>query len=79
MVQLLVAEGGADLAAADRWGNTPLTEATRAGAADVAAYLRSDEARQAAVKARQVAEQQRAAAREGTNLASLAELSVGFG
>jgi len=55
MVVLLVAEGGADLAAADRWGNTPLAEANRVGAEDVVRYLRSDEARQAAVKARQAA------------------------
>jgi hypothetical protein len=55
MVQLLVAEGGAELTAADRWGNTPLAEATRVGATDVARYLRSSDAQAAAVKARQAA------------------------
>lgn len=44
-VRLLVEEGGADLAAADRWGATPLAEAKRVGAADVAAYLSSSAAR----------------------------------
>jgi hypothetical protein len=55
MVQLLVAEGGAELSAADRWGNTPLAEATRVGAPDVVRYLRSSDAQAAAVKARQAA------------------------
>jgi glutaminase len=76
LVELLVVEGGADLAAADRWGNTPLAEATRVGAAQVVAYLKSDEARQAAVKARQAA-----AAGAGSDPASLSDLDAlsGFG
>lgn len=76
LVELLVVEGGADLAAADRWGNTPLAEAQRVDAAQVVAYLRSDEARQAAVKARQAA-----AAGAGSDLASLSDLDAlsGFG
>jgi ankyrin repeat protein len=49
---LLVAEGGADLSAKDRWGATPLDEAQRVGAADVAAYLSSSKAAQAAAAAR---------------------------
>ena len=73
LVTLLVAEGGADLGAADRWGNTPLSEATRVGATDVARYLRSDEARQAAVKARQAAAERDAS--KGNRLTSLS----GFG
>uniref|UniRef100_A0A383WLL7 Ion transport domain-containing protein n=1 Tax=Tetradesmus obliquus TaxID=3088 RepID=A0A383WLL7_TETOB len=52
MVKLLVEEGGADLAAQDRWGATPLDEAQRVGAADVAAYLSSSKAAQAAAAAR---------------------------
>mgnify|MGYP001811165631 FL=1 len=55
MVVLLVEEGGAELGAVDRWGNTPLAEATRVGAGDVVRYLRSDGAREAAVRARQAA------------------------
>lgn len=51
-VKLLVEEGGADLAAQDRWGATPLDEAQRVGAADVAAYLSSSKAAQAAAAAR---------------------------
>jgi hypothetical protein len=76
---MLVAEGGADLSAADRWGNTPLAEATRAGATAVTQYLNSDEARQAAVKARQTAEQRLAVGAVGSvgnDLASLQELGA---
>jgi ankyrin repeat protein len=51
LVVLLVEEGGADLAATDRWGNTPLAEARRAGAADVVAYLSSSKAKAAAAAA----------------------------
>jgi ankyrin repeat protein len=51
-VMLLVEEGGADLSAKDRWGATPLDEAQRVGAADVAAYLSSSKAAQAAAAAR---------------------------
>jgi uncharacterized protein involved in exopolysaccharide biosynthesis len=71
---MLVAEGGADVSAADRWGNTPLAEATRAGAAAVTQYLTSDEARQAVAKARQAAEQRLAVGSAGSDLASLHEL-----
>jgi ankyrin repeat protein len=51
-VTLLVEEGGADLSVKDRWGATPLDEAQRVGAADVAVYLSSSKAEQAAAAAR---------------------------
>jgi hypothetical protein len=51
-VTLLVEEGGADLSVKDRWGATPLDEAQRVKAADVAAYLSSSKAAQAAAAAR---------------------------
>jgi ankyrin repeat protein len=38
-MRLLVEEGGADIGVRDRWGNTPLDEATRVGARPCAAYL----------------------------------------
>eukprot|EP00879_Flechtneria_rotunda_P011143 GHRR01011641.1.p1 GENE.GHRR01011641.1~~GHRR01011641.1.p1 ORF type:complete len:698 (+),score=354.14 GHRR01011641.1:186-2279(+) len=52
MVRLLVEEGGADLSATDRWGATPLDEAKRVKAIDVARYLSSSEAAEAAAAAR---------------------------
>eukprot|EP00882_Tetradesmus_deserticola_P002691 GHRQ01002862.1.p1 GENE.GHRQ01002862.1~~GHRQ01002862.1.p1 ORF type:complete len:924 (+),score=556.38 GHRQ01002862.1:315-3086(+) len=52
MAVLLVEEGGAELSARDRWGATPLDEARRVGAADVADYLSSSQAAQAATAAR---------------------------
>uniref|UniRef100_A0A383VAB8 Cyclic nucleotide-binding domain-containing protein n=1 Tax=Tetradesmus obliquus TaxID=3088 RepID=A0A383VAB8_TETOB len=39
MVRVLVEEGGADMLVQDRWGNTPLDEARRVGAAQVVDYL----------------------------------------
>jgi ankyrin repeat protein len=51
-VSLLVEEGGAELSARDRWGATPLDEARRVGAADVADYLSSSRAAAAAAAAR---------------------------
>jgi len=58
-VRVLVEEGGANVLVQDRWGNTPLDEARRVGAALVVSYLE-----QAAVKRREAdlarrAEQQR--------------------
>ncbi len=41
MVQLLVADGGADVRATDRWQQTPLDEALRAGSATVVECLAS--------------------------------------
>jgi ankyrin repeat protein len=38
-VELLVSEGGADVALRDRWGATAADEARRVGAALVAAFL----------------------------------------
>lgn len=38
-VRVLVEEGGADMLVQDRWGNTPLDEARRVGAAQVVDYL----------------------------------------
>ena len=37
--QLLVNEGGADLGAKDRWGNTAVDEAKRVGSVQVRAFL----------------------------------------
>jgi hypothetical protein len=49
-----VEAGGADVAAEDRWGNTPLDEARRVGAAPVWRYLaplvRRDQALRAAAQ-----------------------------
>ena len=38
-MRLLIEEGGAFISVTDRWGNTPLHEAKRAGAQPCAAYL----------------------------------------
>lgn len=38
-IRLLVEEASADVAVRDRWGNTPLDEATRVGARPCAQYL----------------------------------------
>ena len=50
-MRLLVEEGGAFINVTDRWGNTPLDEANRAGARPCAAFLE-----------RRIAAQQRGAA-----------------
>lgn len=81
LVRVLVVEGGADLGAVDRWGQTPVAEAQNAGAGAVEAYLRSDEARQAAYKARQVVAERAASGGRGgvgNDLASLQEMSPGL-